>query len=104
MAEPWFTAGEQTNPATDAIVADTGQIGPGRYGFDIVIASAVAVNLMVEHRNLANDANVNAQVVYMGATDQVQFYLDVELLAGERVRIRVVTGITGKMQASIIKK
>ena len=98
----WFTAGVQTNPATDAILADTGALAGGQSGAAVVIGANVAMVVTVEHRNAANSANINTQVLACGANAPYDVDLPgVTFAASERIRIRLNTGVTGSVQASL---
>jgi hypothetical protein len=98
----WTTGGILTNPATDAIVADTGAYVGGQTQITAVIASTVASILIVEHRNAANTANINSQAVIVSANETYVLQIPgVSLAPNERFRVRLFAGITGSLQASL---
>jgi argininosuccinate synthase len=75
------------------VFVDTGQLAAGTYDFEIVMSVhaantwAVGTGLVVEHRNAANNANVNVFGGCVGG-GQVQFRLErVALATNERLRI-----------------
>ena len=99
----WATAGVQINPATDAILADTGALSPGgTTNITIVIGGSVAFIVTVEHRNAANSANVTSQVIAAAAnTPYDVIFPGVIFASGERIRVRLTAGVTGSVQASL---
>jgi hypothetical protein len=99
----WATAGVQTNPSTDAILADTTALTPGgQSDVTVIIGGNVAFVVTVEHRNAANNANVNTQV--LAAAANAPFSCDmpgINFGSGERLRIRLNAAVTGSVQASL---
>lgn len=100
------TAGVQTNPVLDAILADTAALPAGKYLFQVFISSSVVAAFEVEHRNAANGANVFSQRVHVPASDTSRlpgpaFVLTMAL--NERVRVRNVAALTGNVQAQIAR-
>jgi hypothetical protein len=60
----WFSAGVQVNPATDAILADTGALPDTGHGaIKIVLGATVIAVCSIEHRNAANNANLHSQAI-----------------------------------------
>lgn len=68
---------------------------------DVVVSSRVAVDLVVEHRDASNTATLFSQMLYVNAGDSAQLYMPLELGEDERVRVRVVGSVTGRLQASL---
>jgi len=98
----WATAGIQTNPATDAILADSGALPGGVGAVTVVIGGSVAFIVTVEHRDAANTANVKTQVLAAGANDPFSVELPgINFAASERIRVRLNAGVTGSVQASL---
>ena len=98
----WFTAGVLSNPATDAIMADTGPLsGAGSGSFRVVLGANIATIGTIEHRNAANNANINSQVIGCSANTIVVLTFPDTWADGERVRLRLNVGIVGSTQASI---
>jgi hypothetical protein len=100
----WATAGVQTNPAINAILADTGALTPGgQTGVTVILGGSVAFIVTLEHRNAANDANVNTQVLAAAANDPFTVSLPgIDFASGERIRIRLNAAVTGSIQASLL--
>jgi hypothetical protein len=98
----WSTAGIQTNPATDFILADTGALTDTLTRATIVLGGSAAMIATLEHRNAANSANLNAQVFASPINVASPFYLDgLSIAPGERLRLRLNAAVTGSVQASI---
>jgi hypothetical protein len=101
---PWFSAGVQTNPSTDAILADTGALSAsGRLGeIKVVLGGNIAAVCTIEHRNAANNANLNSQVIACLANGNYDISLPgLSWGASERFRVRLNVGVVGSVQASI---
>lgn len=96
-------------PTANAVQADTGQLAAGTYDFDVhlAVADTVAVGkgLVIEHRNAANNANVN---VLGGCTPNggaVSLCIRrLTLAANERIRVIAGTaaGAASSMYVSAI--
>jgi hypothetical protein len=98
----WFTAGIQTNPATDAILADTGALVGNSGDVTVIVGGSVAAIYTIEHRNSANTANIASQVVATGINVAQEFTLPgITTASGERIRVRLNVGVTGSLQASV---
>lgn len=95
--------GEQTNPGTSTVLADSGAVPfKGLYEVRIVIGGSVASQFQVQRRNAANGATVGDVVGLYGAAGQSsQFILNYYLDAGERVRVVPDDAITGTAFCSI---
>lgn len=90
------TAGETTNPADNAVVADTGALNEGVWEFRIYIGATAAAHFQVERRNAANGATVGAAPVFYAAAGQTGCYpLTIALEQGERVRVKMDDALTG---------
>jgi hypothetical protein len=99
----WFSAGIVTNPATDAILADSGALAgdAGPQDVSILVGGTVLAVLTIEHRNAANGANLFSQVITSPANDARQFWVTTRFNSSERVRVRLNVGVTGSLQSSI---
>jgi hypothetical protein len=97
------TAGVLTNPAANAILADSGEINDGQHEMQLILSSNVAAVIFFEHRNTANTGNVFTQAFLIGANQSFTVKIDkfVTLNAGERFRLRLNSGVTGTLQGSI---
>jgi len=98
----WFSAGVQTNPVIDTILADTAGVN-GNGSLKVILGASVATIATIEQRNAANTANVNAQVVAVPANGVLCIeLLGIPFAASERLRVRLNAAITGSCQASIL--
>ncbi len=98
----WVTGGILTNPATDAIIVDTGAYVGGQTAVTCVIASTVAAIIILEYRNAANTLNLNSQAIIIPANTTFDLTVPgVSLNVNERFRARLFAGITGSLQASL---
>ena len=101
---PYFlaSAGEQTNPVDEAVLADTGALNAGHYyGFATISASAAA-QFRIERRNAANSAAVGAaHLVYVPAGDVRQIVFGFQLDASERIRVVMDDALTGTAGATL---
>ena len=102
----WFGGAVLTNPATNAILDDSGALLGGNYLFAVIAGGTVAFVADVEHRNAANSANVNAMRIYVPAnsTILIPFPNDVVLAVDERVRVKLVAGVTGDVSMALFGK
>lgn len=112
-AENWDTAGILTNPAANAILADTGPQtyptsgdGSGTLNFTVIVSSTVACIVHIELRDAANAATIKSQAVILPANGTFQSIknLAVPLNGGERLRLRLQAAITGSAQGSIVRQ
>lgn len=108
--ENWYTAGIQTNPAANAIIADTGPLafpnsgnGSGTMNFTVIVSSTVAAIIHVEIRDAANTAVVRSQAFMVPANTTFQSVknIAIPLDGGERLRLRMNGAVTGSVQGSI---
>lgn len=81
--------GELTNPADDALVADSGAVTSGGiYEVLATVGASAAAEFQLQRRNTANDANVGDVVILKAAASQTaQYRFWFTVLVGERVRI-----------------
>lgn len=91
--------GEQTNPTTATVLADTGALAPsngGRFLVWVTIASDANAQFDIQRRNSANSANVGSvPTAYVPANDTRQFSFAFTLDASERIRVVPNANITG---------
>ena len=98
----WATAGILTNPAIDTILADSGALAGGQSEATIIVGGSVAAIYTIEHRNAANTANVNSQVVASVLNEAKQYWLPgISFAASERIRVRLNAAVVGSLQASV---
>jgi len=98
----WATGGILTNPATDAILADSGPLVEGQTGVTIIFGGSVAAIATIEHRNALNTANIASQVIAISVNDAKEYELPgISVAANERIRLRLNVGVVGSLQASV---
>jgi len=99
----WFTAGAQTNPAIDAILADTLALTNGGVSsVTMCVSSTVACVVALEQRNAANTANIASHIFPVAAMAPVIIeFPGVPFAPSERFRVRLNAAITGQAQASL---
>ncbi len=99
----WASEGILTNPALDAILADSGALPACTTGVTVLLGGSVACICTLEHRNAANTANIASQVIAITANQLLPMDLPgVVFAANERIRIRLNVGVTGSLQASLL--
>jgi len=96
-AEEWFSNGPLTNPAANAILADTGPYsvgGPSSICIrSMVVASTVTAIIILEHRDATNTSTVHSQGMPVPANSSMIYpSICVILSDQERIRIRLNTG------------
>lgn len=84
-------SGDSAAPAGGAVICDTGQLPAGTYEVDICMAAADAAaagkGILIQHRNAANAANINAALASCAAGSSNQANLKgVVVAANERIR------------------
>jgi len=97
-----FTEGEQTNPADDALMADTGALAAGSYEVIATIGASASAHFALQRRNADNDENVgDVPVLYgpAGQSGQYRFLYRVE--AGERLRVVMDDSLTGTASVAL---
>lgn len=82
--------GEITNPASGAVLADTGQLAAGTFAFTVWMAGGNDLNWLLQHRDAANAANIWSQ--YFTFRDDNDDFVDlgpfrVTLALNERLRV-----------------
>jgi hypothetical protein len=98
----WASGGILTNPAIDAILADSGSLAAGQTNVRVVFGGSVAAIATIEHRNTLNTVNVNSQTIAIAANEVVSIDLPgVIFVATERVRLRLNAAVVGSLHASI---
>jgi len=108
-APTWLAQGSAfgavLNPATNALIVDTGGLSAGFYDFWIILTPEAAINLsyfIVAHRNAANTANLHYFYPEGPAGWTFQYKIKGwKVEAGERVRIVTVNTWAGQIYAHI---
>lgn len=99
--------GEQTNPTTSTVLADTGELdaeegGGGIYEVLVVASCTVAAEFVVQVRNTANDGNVgDTHVFYVAASTPAAVPFRFEIERDQRIRVLPNAAITGDAVASV---
>jgi hypothetical protein len=91
-----------TNPATNALLADTGALNGSQTSLTALISSEVACIVFFEYMNAANTVALYSHAFIIGANTSQQFDLPgLSYLVGERFRLRLNAGVTGHVQGSL---
>lgn len=92
-----------TNPADATVIVDTGQLDEGNYLFGFIIENSVAANVDIQHRNSANNANIDFMRVRIAnaGTEYPIFPSKIKIETNQRIRLVMSGGITGEIQANI---
>ena len=103
--------GEQTNPTTATVMADTGALidtstaytgGGGIYEVLVSLSATALAEFVVQRRNVANGASVgDVFVFYCPANAGRDVPLRFEVEAGERIRVMMNANLTGDAVANI---
>lgn len=102
----WKSNGYYVNPTSGLILADTGPLSAGIWHIVLFVgstASLTTAQLGIQLRNKSNDVNIVQQ--RFGIHNNIGYQypeITIKLNDGERVRIVVLGGITGSIQASLI--
>jgi hypothetical protein len=104
LAGSWVSAGILTNPATNAIMADTSALPDGgQTAVTVFCGSSVAAIFVVERRDEFNTSNISSQVISVIASGTIEVtFPGITYASNERFRVRLIAGITGQAQCSII--
>ena len=99
----WFTAGAQTNPAINAILADTGALVDGGVSnITLIVSSTVACAVVLEQRDATNANNINSHIFPIAAMTPLKIdFPGVGFAPSERFRARLNAAITGQAQVSL---
>ena len=98
----WEDGAEATNPTDNQILVDSGPLRAGNYLFAVIAGASVDWVYVLEHRNAANDANLNTQKRYpLAGNDDFFSPNKIAIGEGERLRVRLVGSITGVVQVSL---
>jgi len=96
------SGGELTDPADNALAADTGALSAGIYELRITVGASAAADVAVERRNAANGANVGAvPVIKVPAGQSGQYLFTFKLETSERVRVIMDDALTGTIAVTI---
>lgn len=99
----WISGALLTNPATNAVVVDTGAVA-GAIDFHAVLVfvwASVACDVIVQHVAADGTTVLQQQIVRINVTTAVHFSIPVMFGASQRVRVIMQAGVTGNVQGSI---
>jgi hypothetical protein len=100
--------GEQTNPTTATVMADTGELdaeegGGGIYEALVVLSASATAKFQVEVRNAANGATVgDAHIVYAAANTPVAIPFRFEIERDQRIRVMMNANLTGTAAVNLV--
>lgn len=98
----WADGTIQTNPAANAILADSGALLAGQTGVKIILGGNIACVATIEHRDAANTGNVRTQTIASVANGVVDIDLPgITFALNERIRVRNNVVLVGSVHASI---
>lgn len=104
---PWANGGIMTNPATNAVLADTGALpNGGSVSAMLMMSTNVAAIVRYQWRNAANDTTMKEHVFTLGANSNTIIYsplsnMEFDIGPGDRLRLLLNAGVTGTMCCSI---
>jgi hypothetical protein len=103
----WVGGSVFNNPASGTILADTGPISAASplasvYEYVVVASSTVSAQLLVEHRDADNASTLESFNVLLPA-GVVAFPVPVKITQGERVRVVLVSAITGSISVGLLE-
>ena len=92
-----------TDPAQDAVVADSGAVATkGLYEVRFILGASAAATMKLQRRNAANSGNVgDIPIVFVPAGASAEFILNYSLDASERVRAVMEAALTGDAAGAI---
>lgn len=101
-AGTWLT-GAATNPATNQVIVTTGALAEQTAQFVVFVRSTVAVTVSLERLDASGVAVAKDSVQFVLEAGATPFMvpLGVGFNANDTFRVRVVTGVTGTVQAAI---
>ena len=103
-AQEWISAGPFTNPAANTVLAERVATEYFWMAPNFICAGTAATVVVLEWRDAANVTTVRQQYVPVPANDfrQVEVPVQFLLAPGERMRLRLVSAVTGAVQCSFI--
>lgn len=97
------TGGQQTNPGTSTVMADTGALPYGGiYQLSIVLTASATADFLIQYRNAANDTTTFQVRATCPAAQSLEFVFPLEGQNTERYRVMMGTALTGTATASIV--
>lgn len=102
----WFSSGVKVDPISDEILVDTLTLHGGEV-FDLRLLLAATVNIIValEWQDVTNTVTRAVQFFPVSANEILDITLhDLNVDAGERLRVRTAIGVSGLASCSLIKQ
>ena len=98
----WATGGILTNPAADAILADSGPLPAGQSNVKVMLGGNVACVATVEWRDAANATNIRSQTIAIAVNQLIELeFPGVTFSLNERIRVRNNLVLVGSVHASV---
>lgn len=100
----WVTEGSKTNPASGAVLADSGATHIGEYTIHVIGISTILAPCSFQWRNGANDTTLQEQTFSIQANQNVmedQIKISTQA-SGERFRIVTTAIVLGVVQVSML--
>ncbi len=95
-------SGPTVNPAAGQVIADTGQLGPGRHLVHWVLNTSVAADLHLEWRNAADAATLATWPFFIDVGNASMFEsLALEFSLNERLRVITPVAVVGTVNATV---
>jgi hypothetical protein len=103
----WVGGSVFTNPSSGTVLADSGSISAASplasvYEYVVVASTTVSAQLLVEHRDANNASTIESFNVLLPA-GVVAFPVPVKITQGERVRVVLVSAITGSISVALLE-
>lgn len=94
---------DTTSPVATTVLADTGQLAAGLHHVQASITSdaAAAFNLVLQHRNAANAADIVLYRFNVSITSPIQFSFSANCLVNERFRWLAGENVTGQIMTNV---
>jgi hypothetical protein len=87
---PTVASGQAAAPTAGQVIADTGALAAGIYDIEVTLgfsgAAAAGKQITVEHRNAANNANIQQYAMLPCPGAHPVYFARVSVAAGERIR------------------
>jgi len=103
----WVGGSVFNNPSSGTVLADTGPISAASplgsvYEYIVVASSTTSAQLLVEHRDANNASTIESFNVLLPA-GVVAFPAPVKISQNERVRVVLVSAITGSISVGLLE-
>lgn len=99
---PVYSEGLQVGPGAGVVLADTGQIAlGGEINVSVMITNEAQYPFLLQHRNAANDANVQEIVILEEPYERDSHEFSFTLAVNERIRVITNEAMGGGYQATI---